>query len=394
MAEGDGAEIPPLGGLRVIDCSRFMPGAYFGWIAADLGADVIQVEHPGQLAKWRAANASLSDEEAQMLRARQSWRRNKRSLVLNPGHAASAAVMHALVQSADVFIEDYRAGVFDSLGLGYEALSRVNPRLIYCSVSLAGRTGPCADRAGHDPIALALSGALSRIGNTPRPTLPGLQVADTLAGAHAAIGILSALQARERTGRGRHVDCAMSDACLPLGAITLARAADPAALPPPDGAWHPKGGIWECRCGGFLCTTDMEPAYWRRFCDVIGRPDLATRQHDRAAHAGMEQEIAAIMRTRTRDEWAALLSAADTQAMPVLSLGEAIAHEHNRARKMVVEVAAGEASVCQIGAPHGLGTDLPSGSFAAAKPGEHSAEILAGLGFDAEAVRRSGAMDP
>jgi crotonobetainyl-CoA:carnitine CoA-transferase CaiB-like acyl-CoA transferase len=168
-----------LAGLTVLDFSRFLPGAYFGWIAGDMGADVIRVEHPRELAKAATMFGSSSDEEAERLRrARPTYTRNKRSLLLNPGHPDSAPVLRALVERADVLIEDYRPGVMAAMGLGFEALSAINPRLIYCSVSFAGQTGPLAGRAGHDPAALALAGALSRLNGTPTPTLPGAQVAD------------------------------------------------------------------------------------------------------------------------------------------------------------------------------------------------------------------------
>jgi crotonobetainyl-CoA:carnitine CoA-transferase CaiB-like acyl-CoA transferase len=383
MEADDAERMGALSGLRVLDFSRFMPGAYFGWIAADLGADVILVDHPGQLAKARARSG---DAATQLLRERQSWQRGKRSLLLDPSHPSAAPVMRALIERADVLIEDYRPGNFAAMGWSYEVAAAINPRLIYCSVSLAGHAGPYAGKPGHDPIALALSGALSRLTNSPRSTLPGLQVADVLGGNQATIAILAALQGRERDGRGRHIDCAMSDACMPLNAITLARYPDLDALGPPSGDWHPKGGVWECADGGFLCTTDMEPAYWRRFCDVIGRPDLAGEQQNTTRHAQMQREIAAILSTRPRDEWAALLDAADTQAMPVLSLAEAMRDPHNQARGASIA----HGGHHHVGAPHGLGRmDTTS---ATATPGEHSAAILEELGLDAAALLASPAM--
>lgn len=142
--------------ITVLDFSRFLPGAYFGWLAGDMGADVIRIEHPRELAKAQAMFGKEIDEEAERLRrARPTYTRNKRSLLLNPGHPDAAPVLHALVQRADVLAEDYRPGVMAAMGLSYEALAAINPRLIYCSVSFAGQTGPLAGRAGHDRCACA-----------------------------------------------------------------------------------------------------------------------------------------------------------------------------------------------------------------------------------------------
>jgi len=251
-----------LAGLRIVDFSRYLPGAYPSWIAADLGADVIRIEHPRELAK-QAAMLGSESVAARRARARPTWTRNKRSLLINPGHADARLVLHRLIEQADVLIEDYRPGVMDGMGYGYEEMAALNPRLIYCSVSFAGQTGPLAGQAGHDPAALALAGALSRLNGLPRPNLPGLQVADVLAGCHATIGMMAALQAREKTGRGQHVDVAMSDASMPLLMVTLGRTDDLASLPPPMAR-----GIRRGACGNAPTGNICARPTWSR---LIGR---------------------------------------------------------------------------------------------------------------------------
>jgi crotonobetainyl-CoA:carnitine CoA-transferase CaiB-like acyl-CoA transferase len=386
-----------LEGLRIVDFSRFLPGAYASWIAADLGADVIRIEHPRELAKHKAMFGGDEDPgAAARRRARPTYTRNKRSLMINPGHEIAREVIHRLIENADVLIEDYRPGVLAGMGYGYQAMAALNPRLVYLSVSFAGQTGPHAGRAGHDPAALALAGALSRLNGLPAPSLPGLQVADVLAGCHATIAMLAALQARERTGRGQHADVAMSDASMPLLMVTMGRHDDLDALGPPDGAWHPKGGIWQCADGGYICTTDMEPTYWARFCAAVGRPDFAPLQQQSEHYPAMRAALEAIFLTRSRDDWFALLSEADTQAMPVLSIGEALTDEHNRAREMVLEVdiADGAAPVRQLGLPFHLSDTPPVPPRAAGLPGADSEAILAELGFGAaqrEALAAAGA---
>jgi crotonobetainyl-CoA:carnitine CoA-transferase CaiB-like acyl-CoA transferase len=385
-----------LEGLRVVDFSRFLPGAYASWVAADMGADVVRIEHPRELAKQAAMFGKGADADAERRRrARPSYVRNKRSLLINPGHPEAHRVLHPLIARADVLIEDYRPRIMASMGLGYEALAAINPGLVYCSVSFAGQTGPLADRAGHDPAALALAGTLSRLNGLPTPTMPGLQVADVLTGAHTTIAMLLALQAKSRTGRGQHVDIAMSDASMSLLLVNLGRTDDPDALPE-LGKWHPKGGVWACADGGHLCTTDMEPRYWARFCDAIGRPDLGPRQHDAAHHPEMQRDIAAIIAARPRDEWVDLLAAADTQAQPILSMAEAIAHPHHRARGMVVDVPLpGSEPLTQLGLPFHLPDTPAVPPVAAGDPGAETDAILTELGLAAEAaaLRSAGLFD-
>jgi crotonobetainyl-CoA:carnitine CoA-transferase CaiB-like acyl-CoA transferase len=385
-------------GIRVVDFSRFMPGAYVSWIFGDMGADIVRIEHPRELAK-QAAVFDASDDtaaEAHLRRARATHLRNKRSLLINPGNAQSREVIFELIRRADVLIEDYRPGVLARMGYAYEDMAQLNPRLIYTSVSFAGQTGPYSSRAGHDPAALALAGALSRLNGTPTPAMPGLQVADTLTGAHATIATLLALHARNVTSRGQHVDVAMSDASMSLMILTVARNPDLDALGPPDGAWHPKGGVWLCSDGKYICTTDMETRYWRRFCEVIGRPNFAEKQHATKDFSSMETELKRIFQTRPCDEWVAIFAEADTQAMPVLSAAEALNDPHNRARGMVVEAKLGDTTVRQIGTPFRL-SETPGRVRNLASPvGAHNDEILAELGWSADhiaALRAAGAFD-
>jgi crotonobetainyl-CoA:carnitine CoA-transferase CaiB-like acyl-CoA transferase len=386
-----------LGGLRVVDFSRFLPAGYVSWMFADMGADVIRIEHPRELAKqtFVAGAEGESEDAAAYRRALSTQNRNKRSLLINPGNARSREVICELIKTADVLLEDYRPGVLAKMGYPYDEMAKLNPRLVYVSVSFAGQTGPYSGRAGHDPLALSLAGALSRLNGTPVPTLPGLQVADVCAGAHATIATLMALQARERTGKGQHVDVAMSDACWPLSMVTMARNPDPTKLPP-LGQWQPKGGVWECADGQYSCTTDMETLYWKRFCEVVGRPEFFDLMHATDQHPAMQAELKAIFKTRTRDEWTGLLTAADTQVMPVFNLAEALEDPHNHARGMVVDVPFGDRVIRQIGTPFHLSETPGQIRHLATPAGAHSGEILAELGYseaETEMIRAAGGFD-
>ena len=315
-------------------------------------------------------------------RARPSYQRNKRSITLNPTHPDARVVLDRLLAAADVLVEDYRPGTMAAMGLGYDELAARHPHIIYCSVSFTGQTGPLAGKAGHDPGALALAGALSRLNGTARPTLPGVQVADVLAGAHATIAVLAALRARDRTGLGQRIDIAMTDACLPLVMVALGRTDDPETLGAADGTFHPKGGVWACSDGAYLCTTDMEAPYWRRFCAAIGRTDLTPLREQPARWPELETAIATTLASRPHAEWLTILAAADTQATPVLTPAEALASEQMRARGMAVTLDTDDGPVTQVGTPFRLGD------------GERQLHPGGPAGADTDAILAELAIDP
>jgi crotonobetainyl-CoA:carnitine CoA-transferase CaiB-like acyl-CoA transferase len=377
-----------LGGIRIIDFSKFLPGPYCTWLLAEMGAEVIRIENPRELAKQRKVFGwdKLSEEENARLRAQDIFARGKKSVLIDPGSDAGREVIHRLIAAADVLVEDYRPGVMAAMGYGAEEMAALNPRLVYCSISLCGQTGPYARRPGHDPVALAISGALSRIGDDPeRPSFPGVPVADLLSGSNGAIAILGALLARGNTGKGQRLDIAMSDASLPLVANVISRNPD-LAKAPPKGMHRADSGIWRCADGLHLVTTDMEPRYWRLFVEAIGLPDLAERQMDRTGWPEMKRRIAEVMATRTRAEWLDILAAADTQYAPVLTIAEALDDPHNRARGMAVEVALpGGGTALQIGSPVQLEGQGPAGT-AASPPGADTHEVLAALGLSDDQI--------
>lgn len=388
----------PLYGMTVVDFSKFLPGPYCTWMLGNLGADIIRVENPRELAKQAQVFGwdKLSADERARLRTRDIYARNKRSLVIDPGHDDARSVIKALVCKADILVEDYRPGVMDSMGYGAASTLALNPRLIYASVTLCGQTGPYRDKPGHDPVALAIAGALSRIGeDAARPSFPGVPVADLLSGSNAVIGILSAIIARGVTGRGQHVDVAMSDASLALVASTISRNPDLSRVPG-RGKRRADSGIWETADGRFITTTDMEPRYWQRFCVAVGRPDFAGLQLDVGRRAEIADALAAIFRSKTLAEWLDILAAADTQFAPVHELADALADPHNRARGMVFEVdLPGGGTAPHIGLPIRLSDTPPASPRPAALAGGDSDDILAGIGLshdDIQSLRDKGVL--
>ena len=380
-----------LEGLRVLDFSRLLPGPYCTWLLADMGAEVIRVENPREVSKQAKVFGwdKLGEEERARLRRQDILARNKRSLLLDLGDAEAQEVLTALAAEVDVVVEDYRPGVLDGLGLGYQSLKAINSRLVYCSLTLCGQTGPYRDKPGHDPIALTISGAGSRIGEDPEaPGFAGIPAADVITGTHAAFGILAALRARDRDGEGQHVDIAMSDCSMALIVNLLSRHPDITTIPP-RGTRRADMGIWRTSDGKFICTTDMEPRYWRRFCEAVGREDLIPLQMDVASRASIRRELEAIFATRSLAEWLAVLEGAGTQFAPVLEVAEALADPHNVARNMVVDVPVPqEAPVRQLGLPVKLGRTPGAIRSLASLPGADTKAILDRLGLSDAEVQR------
>ena len=389
-----------LDGIRVLDLSRLLPGPYCTWLLADMGAEVIRVENPRELAKQARVFGwdRLDDAQRRRLREYDILARNKKSLKLDIGNAAAQEVIRRLAAESDVVVEDYRPGVLAGLGLGHEDLRALNPRLVYCSLTLCGQSGPYRDKPGHDPVALAVSGALSRIGEDAQaPQFPGVPVADIVTGSHAAYAILAAIIARGRSGAGQHIDVAMSDCAMSLLVNVLSRHPDPADIPP-RGARRADMGLWRTRDGKHICTTDMEPAYWHRFCEAVGRPDFIPLQHDLNRREEIRSAIEAAFATHTRDEWLEILKAADTQFAPVLEVSEALEDPHNRARGMVREEPGADGSaIRQLAAPVRLESTPARSRNLGRPPGADTAEILSRLGLgetEISALEREGAFGP
>lgn len=381
-----------LSGLRIVDFSKFLPGPYCTWLLADMGADVIRVENPREVEKQAQVFGwdTLPDAERRALRETDILARNKRSVMLDLGDPEALDAIKALIATADVVVEDYRPGVMDTIGLGYQTLKAIKPDLIYTSLTLCGQTGPYRDKPGHDPIALAIAGVLSRIGENPdAPSFSGIPAADVITGTHAAFATLAALIERGHTGAGRHVDVAMSDCAMSLLVNVVSRYPDLSKLPSRD-ARRADIGLWRTSDGKFVCTTDMEPRYWRAFCEAVGRPDFIALQHDVQSRADIRATLDGIFSSRTQAEWLQVLGAAGTQFAPVLEIAEALDDPHNRARGMVLDLSVEGRSVRQLGQPVRIGgpTKIRNlGRF----PGADTEEVLAELGFPPDRERSSTA---
>jgi crotonobetainyl-CoA:carnitine CoA-transferase CaiB-like acyl-CoA transferase len=317
--------LPPsaLAGVRVLDLTRYIPGPYCTMLLGDLGADVVKVEEPPLGDPTRAVPPPAGDDSA----VHAALNRHKRSVAVDIRQEAGAALVARLAAAADVLVEAYRPGVLARRGLGAETLRARNPRLVYCSLTGYGQEGPLAQRAGHDVNYAARAGFLAANRDAEgRPVLPGAQVADMTGGLLATIGILAALQARERTGRGQVVDVSMLDGMLALMTVPAARTLAGGARANELSGTHACYNVYRCRDGRYLAVGALEPKFWEALCRALDLRQLVGRQWERGDKR--QETIAAFVdrfASRDRDEWAEALAGADACVEPVFDVGEALA---------------------------------------------------------------------
>jgi crotonobetainyl-CoA:carnitine CoA-transferase CaiB-like acyl-CoA transferase len=328
---------PPLGGVRVLDLSRLLPGPFCAQILGDFGAEVIKVEDTGAGDLVRMAPPYLGGSwSAPFLMVN----RNKKSVSLNLKTPGGKEAFLRLARESDVVLEGFRPGVMGRLGLDFETLREGHPGLVYCALTGYGQDGPYRDRAGHDLNYLGYAGVLDMTGAADGPpVLPGVQVADLTGALYAVIGILLALEARRRDGRGQLVDVAMLDGVLSL--LSIHAGAALAGDPPERGKFAlagamPNYGVYETRDGRYLAVGSLEPQFWARACAVLELPALAGEAlgfltADKGS-GEMRAKVAARIRERTLAEWTEALEGVDACVTPVHTAAEALENEQVRAR--------------------------------------------------------------
>jgi alpha-methylacyl-CoA racemase len=384
-----------LDGIKILELARVPPAELPGMMFADMGAQVLKIETPPDRPE---------DEEWRRRAAFAYVNRNKRSLALNLKAAEGQAILKRLATTADVLIEGFRPGVMTRLGADYETLKAANPRIVYCSLSGFGRNGPYRDYPAHDMNYLSLAGILGLIGEPDRkPQIPLNIIAD-YAGAsmHGALGIMFALFARERTGRGQQVDVSYLDTSVALLAATPnMRFFFSDGLAPRRGGGflggsYPYYAVYETKDNRLLTIGCTEPWLWENFCNAVGRPDFArfARKPDQFVRAANAEEITAreeiqkIIRTRTRDEWFSILVKADVCVGKVYDPEEMVTDPQVQARDMVVDVEHPlHGKVREFGIPIKLSETPGTVRRAGPYTGEHSDEVLRELGLGAEEIR-------
>jgi len=378
----------PLDGVRILDLTRLLPGGYATLMMADLGADVVKIEEPGKGDYIRWTPPTVGEFSSGHI----ALNRNKRSVTLNLKSDGGRDLFTRLVEHFDVVIESFRPGVMERLGVGWPQLSEINPRLVYCAISGYGQDGPRAQQAGHDANYIGYAGVLSIIGEEDRrPVLPGVQIGDLAGGGMAAvIAILAALTQRERTGRGDFCDVSMMDGAASWLSIHAADMVATKHVPERErmhlsGA-HPCYRIYPA-ADGWLTVGALEPQFWAALCGALGREDLvddAFAMGDRRTEVIAELE--GLFATKTRADWMATFEGLDVCVAPINDVAEAFDDPQLRHRAMFVEAdVPGVGPWTHVGNPIKL-AGAPGDVTRRPPPamGEHTAEILAEVGVEAD----------
>ncbi len=373
----------PLTGVRVLDLTRLLPGPFCSQFLADFGADVIKIEdtETGDYVRW--IPPMLGEYSAVFY----GVNRNKRSVKLNLKKDPGKEVFRKLVAQSDVLLEGFRPGVMEKLGLGYDDLSKINSRLIYCAITGYGHSGPYRDIAGHDINYLNLAGISTLIGHkNERPSIPGTQIADIGGGSLWSIAaVLLALRAREITGKGQFCDVAMLDGVISWQAMPLAAFSATGQLPA-RGTELINGGyafynIYPTADGKYVSIGALEVKFWTEFCTQIGREDLIPMQFDISRQEQIIDELTEMFRQKNQMEWVQFFQSSDICFTPVQEIDELQSHPQIQARDMLITVEVDKQEVLLPGIPVKL-SDTP-GVVNPAFPGygEHTRPVLASLGY-------------
>ncbi len=404
--------------LKVLDLSRVLAGPWCTQILADLGADVVKIERPGagdDTRHWgppflKDAQGKDTEHAAYYTCAN----RNKRSITVDIARPEGQALIRQLAEQSDVLVENFKVGGLAHYGLDYESLKQLNPKLIYCSITGFGQDGPYAERAGYDLMVQAMSGMMSITGRPDEvpgggPQRVGVALTDIFTGVYASTAILAALEVRHRTGEGQHIDMSLLDVGMAILANQAGGFLNTGRVPQRQGNSHPSLVPYQdmpTKDGAMLLAIGNDGQF-TRFCEVAGRPELAqdaryASNTQRVLHrADLVPQLEAITRTRSTAEWIAALEHRAVPCGPINDIGQAFADAQVQARGLAIEqprsvqaiAAEGVPTIRSVASPLRLSATPPVLHRAPPTLGEHTEEVLAGLGLDAAritALRQAG----
>ena len=378
--------------VTVVECSTFVTGPYAASLLGDLGARVIKIESPpdGDPYRYFAPDPFFSFNFAHL-------NRNKQSLALDLKSSKGKEICLELLKRADVFVENFRPGTAERLGLGYDALRALNPRLVYCSISAFGQSGPYANKPGFDTLGQAVSGLLSLLTDPDEPKVMGMAVSDYVTGLSAGYGILGALLGREKSGDGCRVETSLLQATLSFIGETAAGYMRTGAVP------NRMARVKNAHAFAFVCKDKLPIAihcsvpekFWLALLKAADRMDLAedqrfkTRDTRRQNYEALEKELAPVFATKTREEWLQMLEANDVPVVPLYNVAEVLKDPQVRHLDLVEELAHPQAGKLQfVGGPVRYDGLAKEQSTPPPLLGEHSTAILKELGYDAADVEK------
>lgn len=361
---------------------------------ADLGADIIHVESERRVDLMRIMPPYDHEKESFI---HQHLNRSKKSLSLNLKTPEAVEIVKKLINEYDIIIEGFRPGVMERLGLDYDTLKKVNPKLIYSSITGFGQTGPYSNRPGHDINYLSVSGILdySRL-KDKKPVAMGVQIADLAGGSlYAAVGILACALNREKTGAGKYIDVSMTDSVFTLNALYGAAFLGSGVLPKPEEEILNGGTFYDhyrTKDGRYFSVGSLEPQFRKLLCDALDIPELIDSTFNASSYTQkrFKEAIKDAFLTKTFDEWLDVFGDNFEGCVePVLTFEEASNHPQLKARKMIVEVPKEEGTgQKQIGSPFKISDHEPTYKFAGVKLGTHTEEILTEIGYSTEEIQR------
>jgi crotonobetainyl-CoA:carnitine CoA-transferase CaiB-like acyl-CoA transferase len=396
----------PLAGLKVIDMTRVVAGPFGGQILGDLGADVIKIERRGEGDDCRRVGPPWIREPSDGMPGESTYfqaaNRNKRSLSVDFGKAEGQDALRRVIADADILLENYRTGTLARYGLGYEELRAINPRLIYCSITGFGQTGPYKGRSGYDFLIQGMAGLMSVTGHEDGepgagPMRVGIPVADILAGMNAVIGILAAVEHRHKSGEGQHVDISLLDsqaAALLNSAASWLNAGTKLGRTGND---HPSAapyGVYEVD-DGFIIIATFNDREFARLAQALGHPEWIAdpcfaRNGDRVRNRpALKAAVAKALRGKTRAQWVQILNDATVSAGPINDIEDLERDEHAIARGLFFTMPSEEfGTVKLVASPYRFSNSAPSYRIAPPGLGEHSEEILTEAGLTSEECAR------
>lgn len=379
-----------LDGMRVLDLSRLLPGPYCSMILADFGAEVIKIEEPGRGDYSRSFPPIQNGFGYWHLQLN----RNKKSVAIDLKSEAGRAAFLQLAQTADVVMESYRPGVLKRLGIDYETVSKLNPKIVYCAITGYGKQGPLVKQADHDIGYVSLAGVVSMSGEPAgKPAIPGVLMADMNAALMAGMSIMMAVRHAEQSGQGQEIDIALYNTALTLmpGAASLYFGSGFVAER--GNNWltgaYANYNIYETRDGRYVSVGCLEKKFWSNLCTALERVDLLDALDEESNHGKVRQELAAIFKTRTMQEWTDYLTGKDTCVTPILNFDEAMAAEQTTANEMVLTAYDDEVGTYkQMGFAMKMSVTPGQLQKRAPKLGEDTEIVLRGCGLDESVLKQ------
>jgi len=381
----------PLEGVKILDLSRYLPGPFCTQMLADFGAEVIKIEDPKGGDLMRHVPPLIEGESAGFY----SVNRNKKSITLDLKKEEGKAIFRRLVAGSDIVVDQFRPGVMDKMGLGYEQLRELNEGIIYCAITGYGLDGPLRDAAGHDLNYLSLAGVTGLNGTyRSMPAICGMQIADIAGGTlYATIAILLALASREKTGQGQLCDIAMMDGSISMLALTLGQWSGWGKLPE-IGDDLLSGGyafyqIYRTKDNKHVSLGALEDKFWAGFCNKLGKPNFIKQQFAKSLQRDMIADIQKVMQEKTRDEWVEFFADSDICFTPILTLEEMCDHPQVQAREMIVKLTNARGTgkdVALTGVPIKLSGTPGVAKLTFPQLGEHNQEILKTAGYKHEEI--------